>query len=71
LWNPEGSDDDVWQLESLSFDFVRRPETQRLENTMFRNVDPFPSSGKGRERPILLGLLERANLIHWANNIGE
>jgi hypothetical protein len=26
----------------------------------------FPSSGEGRETPILLGHLERANLNHWS-----
>jgi hypothetical protein len=33
-----------------------------LENVMFRILDLFPSSGKERETPTWLGLLERANL---------
>jgi hypothetical protein len=36
-----------------------------MENTVFRELDPFPSSGEGRETSILLGPLERANLNHW------
>jgi hypothetical protein len=28
-------------------------------------MDLFPSSGKGKETHILLGLLERANFSHW------
>jgi hypothetical protein len=36
-----------------------------LENTTFRKLDLFPSSGEGRETPTLLGPLERANLNQW------
>jgi hypothetical protein len=32
---------------------------------MFWKLDLFPSSGKARETPVLLGRLERANLNHW------
>jgi hypothetical protein len=32
------------------------------ENTMFRKLDLFPSSGERGETPTLLGTLERANL---------
>jgi hypothetical protein len=30
-------------------DFVHRPEFEILENTMFRKLDLFPSSGEGNE----------------------
>jgi hypothetical protein len=36
-------------------------------NTTYRKLDMFPSSGKEREAPILLGPLERANLSHSSN----
>jgi hypothetical protein len=36
--------------------------SKRLENTTFRKLDLFPSSGNGRETPTLLGRLERGNL---------
>jgi hypothetical protein len=36
----------------------------KLENTTFRKLDLFPSSGEGR-RLTLLGRLERADLNHW------
>jgi hypothetical protein len=37
------------------------------KNTMFRNLDLFPSSGEGGEKtPTQLGPLERANLNPWA-----
>jgi hypothetical protein len=37
----------------------------KLENTTFRKLDLFPSSGYGWETATLLGPLERANLNHW------
>jgi hypothetical protein len=46
--------------------FVRCPEFSILENTTFRKLDLFPSSGEGREIPTLLGSLERANLNHMS-----
>jgi hypothetical protein len=36
--------------------------SKELENTTFRELDLFPSSGEGREAPVLLGPLERDNL---------
>jgi hypothetical protein len=42
-----------------------------LENTEFRKLDLFPSSGEGREISTLLGLLERDNLNHWKHNLLE
>jgi hypothetical protein len=36
-----------------------------LENTTFRKLDLFPSSGEGRETPAVLCPLERSNLNHW------
>jgi hypothetical protein len=46
-------------------DFVHRPEFQIPQNTTFRKLDLFPSSGEGKETPTLLDPLERANLSHW------
>jgi hypothetical protein len=37
---------------------------KHLENTTFRKLALFPSSGEGRETRTLLGLLERVNLNH-------
>jgi hypothetical protein len=34
-------------------------------NAAFRNLDLFPSSGKKKVTPTLLGLLERVSLNHW------
>jgi hypothetical protein len=42
------------------------PSSGILENTTFRKLDLFLSSGEG-ETPTLLGPLERANLNHWTN----
>jgi hypothetical protein len=39
--------------------------SKQLENTTFRKLDLFPSSGDRKETPTLLGPLERANLNHW------
>jgi hypothetical protein len=36
-----------------------------LKNTTFRKLDLFPSSGKIKVAPTLLGPLERASLNHW------
>jgi hypothetical protein len=39
--------------------------SKKLENTMFRKLDLFPSSGQGGERtPRQLGPFESANLTH-------
>jgi hypothetical protein len=43
-------------------DCAHCPEFQELENTTFRKLDLFPSSGEWGETPTLLGTLERANL---------
>jgi hypothetical protein len=39
--------------------------SKKLENTTFRKLDLFLSSGEGGEIPTLFGPLERANLNHW------
>jgi hypothetical protein len=44
------------------FYFIHRPVFYKLENTTFRKLDLFPSSGEGEKTPTLLGPLERANL---------
>jgi hypothetical protein len=46
-------------------DFVHRPVFLKLENTTFRKLDLFPSSGEGGagKTPTLLGPLERTNHI--------
>jgi hypothetical protein len=38
-------------------DFVYRPGFWKLENTTFRKLDLFPSSGEGRKLPTLLSPL--------------
>jgi hypothetical protein len=43
-------------------DSVHHPVFLKLENTTFRKLDLFPSSGEGRT-PILLGPLEKGNLL--------
>jgi hypothetical protein len=50
-----------------SLDFVHCPEYYIIENTTFRKLDLFPSSGEGREITILLFPLERVNLNHWTD----
>jgi hypothetical protein len=42
---------------------------QILENTMFRKLDCFPSSGEGRETITRFGPLERANLNYWTTRV--
>jgi hypothetical protein len=44
-------------------DSVHRPVVYKLENTVFRKLDMFPSAGEW-ETPTLLGPLERSNLNH-------
>jgi hypothetical protein len=51
--------------ELLGFlDFFHRPVFYKIENTMFRKLDLFPSSGDAEKTPTQLGSLERANLNH-------
>jgi hypothetical protein len=38
--------------------------SEYLENTTLRKLDLFPSSGKERKIPALLGALDRANFSH-------
>jgi hypothetical protein len=45
------------------------PSSRKLENTMFRKLDPFPSSGEWEETSTQLGPLERANLNHWTTPV--
>jgi hypothetical protein len=52
------------KLESLglwTLSIIRN--SKELENTTFRKLDLFLSSGDGRKTPTLFGPLERANLI--------
>jgi hypothetical protein len=58
-----GSDDGVYHSELLDFwtlSIVRY--SKKLENTTFRKLDLFPSSGEVWETPTQLGPLERADL---------
>jgi hypothetical protein len=48
-------------------DFIHRPVLWELENTEFRKLDLFPSSGERGNMPTLLGSLERANLNRWTS----
>jgi hypothetical protein len=42
-------------LSELPFlDFVHRPKLEIIENKAFRKLDLFPSSGEGKNTPILL-----------------
>jgi hypothetical protein len=43
-------------------DCVHRQEFEKQEDTTFRKLDVFPSSGVGEKMPTLLGPLEIANL---------
>jgi hypothetical protein len=43
-------------------DFVHSLEFQILENTLFRKLDLFPSSGELWETPTLLRPLDKGNL---------
>jgi hypothetical protein len=43
--------------------------SKKLENTTFRKLDLFPSSGRGARTPSQLGPLERANLRHWTTEV--
>jgi hypothetical protein len=45
-------------------DFVQRPKFHILENTTFRNLSLYPSSGKRRASPFVLGYLE----ITWRDS---
>jgi hypothetical protein len=44
---------------------MHRPVFQKLDNTTFRKLETFPSSGEVWKIPTLLGPLERANFSHW------
>jgi hypothetical protein len=37
-------------------------------NIAFRELDPFSSSGEGREAPAVMGPLERADPNHWTQS---
>jgi hypothetical protein len=43
--------------------------SKKFENTTFRKLDLFPSSGQGGKTPSQLGPLERANLNHWTTQV--
>jgi hypothetical protein len=61
-----GSDDGVYHSELLSFWTLSMVHySKKLENTTFRKLNLFPSSGRGGGAPSQLGRLERANLNHW------
>jgi hypothetical protein len=38
---------------------------KKVENTTFRKLGLYPTSGEGGETPTLSGHLKRANLNHW------
>jgi hypothetical protein len=61
-----GSDDGLLHSELLSFWTLFIVQySKKLENTAFRKLDVFPSSGRGGGRtPSQLGPTERANLNH-------
>jgi hypothetical protein len=52
-----------------SLDFAHRPELEILENTTFRKLDVYPSSGEERKTRTLLGPSKRANLNDWTNHL--
>jgi hypothetical protein len=59
----------VYNTEITGFlDFSHR-QLCILENTKFRKLDLFPSSGEGGKTPTQLGPLERANLNHWTTPV--
>jgi hypothetical protein len=41
----------------------------RFLKNMFRKLDLFPSSGKMKVAPTLLGPFERASLSHWTTSV--
>jgi hypothetical protein len=44
--------------------------SKKFENTAFKKLDLFPSSGQGEGLvPSQLGPLERANLNHWTTQV--
>jgi hypothetical protein len=49
-------------------DFVHRPVFYILENTTFRELNLFPSSGEEREAHTTLGVWGEANLNNWSTN---
>jgi hypothetical protein len=49
-------------------DFVHRPVFQKLENTTFRNLDLFPSSGEEGKTPTQLGPLFFFSFSGWGEN---
>jgi hypothetical protein len=54
----------LWLLGFCTF-----PSSGILENTTFRKLDLFASSGEGGEKtPAQLGPLKRANLNHWTSD---
>jgi hypothetical protein len=52
-------------------DFVYGPKFYIQENTTFRKLDLFLSSGEERELPIMLGPLERVSLNHPLDFTGQ
>jgi hypothetical protein len=63
--NLDSSDDGVWYRITAVLDGFNRPKLSILENTTFRKLDLFPSSGEEKGTPTLLGPLERTNFNHW------
>jgi hypothetical protein len=58
----------VWYNTQKCWDFGVYPSSgilKKLENTTFRKLDLFPSSGEGWETRTQLDSLQRANLNHW------
>jgi hypothetical protein len=57
-----------WELLGFwTFSIVRY--SGKIEDMMFRELDLFPSSGKGEETSTQLGPLERANPNQWTNGV--
>jgi hypothetical protein len=60
--------DQSWYRDTKDCGFVgpvHSPLLQKLENTAFRKLDLFPSSGGGKESRSLLGLLESVHHNQW------
>jgi hypothetical protein len=54
----------IWFL-----DFVHLPESGITRRHGIWKLDFFPSSCERREKPAVLGPLERANLNHWTTHV--
>jgi hypothetical protein len=64
----KGSDDGALHLKESGFWALS--VARFLKNTTFLKKDLFPSSGKMKLAPTLLGPLERVSFYHWTSNWG-